>query len=969
MNYLNLNKFKRASIPLWFCFTLFVPAISYQTISGEDSGYELFSKFCFDCHDDSTQEGNVNLQEALQKKDQARLENIFENLITQKMPPDDADQPEAKTRQTMLRWLAERQKKQTEPPRRRISRNEFNHSLNDLLKIELDLTETIPDDRGTNHFDSSNNILLTKEMLSIYFDRTEKMLDYAFPSNGFAPITTWKTNKLRDSHQTYNIYHRPYRDGTLFSWTRANNGNSYSFFYDDFSPPEDGWYELSFDAAKVGNFNEDIAIQVHAGKYYFADDRPQPQRLVDVISLSDTKVKTFVVRGFFRVGESVSVHCISHHTWRKRNTKEGAYIKEVRIRGPLRTQWPPTSYSRHFRGLELKVPQRRSLSASKAGSNLESIGGSLTVSSFQKGMEKEKMLDGSNRTFWHTRFSPTLAKPPHFVIIENPSRTPITGLHYSTWSGGNGNGQVKAYKIFASDLQGNWGDAIHEGKLETRLAAEQPIVFAKPSSKKYFKFLITDSYTIDGRSLASIGKLDVLLREDLSSNKNQQLPRQTIVVDGGTVAKLRSSIKSFAESAFSTTLTEKELSAFLTPATESLKAGEDFVQAAKTGFKAVLCSPRFLVTPGVHENRSFAKAAFLAHALWQSVPDERLLDLARNNGLDGPVLREQIHRMIDDPKSARMIKSLCNQWLNLRSFKKVSPSLKLFPRYDDLLDHYLPLETEAFLQHLVLENQSVGHLIDSPFTFLNQRLARHYGIDNVYGQHLRKIELPEDSTRGGLLTMGSILKVTTDGFATSPILRGAWVSKNIAGNPLSPPPESVQAIESDTTGTHSIREQIEKHKNNAACSACHKKIDPYGFALESFDAAGQWRDHYQTLLPHRGTFQYRREGYFTRAGKVDTAAKIDGETITNIREFKRAMLLNHKPIAYNFMKKFFEYANGHPPDLRQRIQLFHTVPDRLNQCGLRDLIVEVLIQSLTGQQTQSLDQPLRSQPIPNNIPR
>ena len=178
---------------------------------------------------------------------------------------------------------------------------------------------------------------------------------------------------------------------------------------------------------KMGDFPEDVSIEVFAGKYYYADDRPQPQRLLDVISLGNRELKSHVVRVFLRPGENVSVHCYSKHNFRQKNGKQGAYIKQLKARGPILDQWPPTSYKRVFGGLPLKASPREARDVSVSQTNLKAIGGSVTVSSFQKGREKERMLDGSNRTFWHTRFKPTLAKPPHYVIIENPAGKEING--------------------------------------------------------------------------------------------------------------------------------------------------------------------------------------------------------------------------------------------------------------------------------------------------------------------------------------------------------------------------------------------------------------------------------------------------------------------------------------------------------------------------------------------------------------
>ena len=906
---------------------------------GQETTTPLFKTYCFDCHAQGMQEGGLDL-EVLFNKPNFDATLVFEHLITEKMPPRDADQPSTKERAQLLRWLAKRQVEAAPNAYHRISRFEFNQSVNDLLGIELDLAETIADDRGTHRFDSDRRITLTSQQLAAYFAAADQMLESAFPQRGFLPEIIWNTNRIRDSHHTYNIYTRPYQKGTLFSWTRANNGNSYSFFYDDFAPPVAGWYELTFDAAKVGDFEEDISIQVHAGKYYFADDRPQPQRLVDVISISDQEVQSYTVRGFLHPGESVSVHCFSKHTWRKENPREGVYIKQLEVRGPLH-QWPPHPFAQTFSGLKLDTPARNRVNADSQKSILERIGGSLSVSSFQEGREKEQLLDGSNRTYWQSQTSPHPAEPPHFVMIENPGQAEITGLDYSTPSGGDGIGQVKAFEIYASDDTAHWGTPIVSGDLLTRLAAEQRIHFPTPTDKQFIKFLITDAHSTGEQSRASIGKLDVV------ADVSKPLQPIRVRVASSSEEDLKRILYRFAERAFSSRLHDDELAPYLQMSREMYRETGDFVSAAKLGIKAILCSHRFLLRPGRYANDSYRIAAELARTLWLSVPDERLLSLAKKDGLSEAMVRGEIDRMLDDEKSTRMVHSFCNQWLNLRSFKQVTPSLKLYPTYDDLLDYYLPRETEAYLRYLMLENLPADNLIDSDFSFLNQRLAQHYGIEGVRGQHLRKTALPPDSPRGGLLTMGSILKVTTDGFDTSPIRRGAWISRNIAGNTLAPPPPNISSIEPDTSGVKTIRDQIELHKKSEACATCHKSIDPYGFALEGFDAVGQSRTRYRVRLPHEGTFGFQREGYFSLSGEVDASGKIEEEAFQDVEGLKKILLANHKKIAYNFMKQFFEYANGRRPSLAERIMLHERIADKADDCGIKDLIKEVLVLSFT----------------------
>ena len=904
---------------------------------------EHFEQYCFDCHDGETKKGGLDLTEVLEREG-SDGSLVFENLITAKMPPANKKQPKAEERQLMLQWLTQRQKAIAPNSFRRISRHEFVHAANDLLGVKLDLTSEIPEDRGTHDFDSNRRVQLTKEMLTAYFTAVDDLLEFALPAEGFEPERVWVTSKLKDSHKSYNIYTRPYEEGILFSWTRANNGNSYSFFYDNFEPPVKGWYELTFDAQKLGAFPEDVSLMVFAGKYYYADDRPQPQRLLDVISLGNREMKSHTIRAFLRPGENVSVHCYSKHNFRQRNGKVGAYIKQLKVRGPVQEQWPPQAYREVFAGLPLQAPPRETQSAAVSQTKLQAIGGRVTVSSFQKGMEKERMQDGSNRTFWQTRFKPTLAKPPHFVVLENPQGKSIDGLSYATWSGGNGNGQVKAYAIYFSDDGQSWGERVMDGALEIRLANEQPIAFPKPTTKRYIKFLVTDSYSMDGRSLASIGKLDVMTKLPVANTK---LP---VTVATKSEAALKQVIRRFAERAFASRLSEAELRPYYDASLAALKEQGDFVTAARVGLKTVLGSPRFLMAPGEHANASYAKAAALSRTLWLSVPDMELLRMASDDQLTGKLLAAQIDRLLSDPKSARMIHSFCNQWLNLREFNKVTPSLKLYPLYDDLLNRYLPLETEAYLSHLIQKNLPVSRLIDSDFSFLNQRLAQHYGVNGVVGQQMRKVSFGPDVPRGGLLTMGSILKVTADGFDTSPIRRGAWVSQIIAGNTLSPPPENVKAIEPEHgSDAATLREQIEQHKNNAACFACHKSIDPYGFALESFDATGQWRTQYRVKLPHRGTFQYRPKGYFKLTGNVDAAGEVGRAKFENVYGLKQILLSKHRKVAYNFAKKFFEYANGYAPSLKQRLDLYAMIPAEAEACRMKDLIREVLVYSLEGE--------------------
>jgi hypothetical protein len=914
------------------------------------SGHEIeparqaISKYCSDCHSTSSKEAGLDLDELLSKHPfDGTL--VFERIITHQMPPSGAEQPTLTERQSILDWLALQAKQQPRNSYRRLSRHEFVLSLNDLLGVHIELADQIPEDRGTHRFDTDRRILLSKEQLGSYLRTADRILDFALPEDGFPQEQLWTTSTIKDSHETYNVYARDYKDGLLYSWTRANNGNGYSYFYDNFAPPSSDWYELTFDAAKVGDFEGDVSILVYAGKYYYADDRPQPQRLLGVLSVGNKEVQPFKLKAWLDTGENVSVHCYSRHTWRQQGGNQGAYIERLSVRGPILEKWPPKSILRNFDGLPLRYPPRETEIVSRAPTVLEQIGATVSVSSFQVGMEMAKMLDRSSKTFWHTRFTPDVATPPHFVVISNPNRRALAGLAYSTWTGGNGNGQVKAYEVSVSEDGNQWSGPIVKGSLEVMHAAEQEIRFPEAVQQPYIRFLVTDAVMLDGKSLASIGGLDVIL-ESPQKDQNPSDMHLKISVDSGSEQDFKQVIRRFAESAFSTKLSDQELEPYFRVGMDTLRERPNFINACRASFKAIVCSHRFLLAPGVHRNRSYEIAADLARCLWLSVPDEGLLEIAKEDRLDADTIRTQIERMFEDPRSQRMIHSFCDQWLNLRGFNKVSPSLKLYPEYNDLLNYYLPIETEEFIRHCLADNLPVARLIDSDFAILNQQLAEHYGIQGVAGQDLRRVALPQGNPRGGLLTMGSILKVTSDGFQTSPILRGAWVSKNIAGNTLSPPPPNIKAIEPDATRGTTLKEQIQEHKQSEACHACHKSIDPYGFALENFDAIGRFRTKYRTELPHQGTFSYRIEGYSQDTSDVDASGEIGGVPFDDVVGLKTLLLSKHKNIAYNLARKFFEYANGYEPNLQQRMSLYRMIPERSEDCKLRDLLTNVLIYSI-----------------------
>jgi hypothetical protein len=281
--------------------------------------------------------------------------------------------------------------------------------------------------------------------------------------------------------------------------------------------------------------------------------------------------------------------------------------------------------------------------------------------------------------------------------------------------------------------------------------------------------------------------------------------------------------------------------------------GGGFDAGIEAALSSILVSPQFLfrmeqdpagVAPGtVYRISDLELASRLSFFLWSSIPDDELLDVAERSDLSKPeVLEEQVRRMLADPRSRSLVSNFGGQWLYLRNLDSFTPDLRLFPDFDDNLRQAFREETELFFESVLREDRNVLSLLKADYTFLNERLARHYEIPNVYGSRFRRVSLDPSSKRGGLLRQGSVLAVTSYATRTSPVIRGKWVLENIVGAPPPPPLPDVPALKDNTiSATLSVRERLAEHRSNAACASCHSLMDPIGFSLENFDAVGRWR--------------------------------------------------------------------------------------------------------------------------------
>ncbi|MEP7361884.1 MAG: DUF1592 domain-containing protein [Acidobacteriota bacterium] len=381
-----------------------------------------------------------------------------------------------------------------------------------------------------------------------------------------------------------------------------------------------------------------------------------------------------------------------------------------------------------------------------------------------------------------------------------------------------------------------------------------------------------------------------------------------------------------------------------------LDKGEPFPEAMLAGYQAFLCSGLFLY---LHEPQDqFAIAGRLSHFLANTRPDAELLGLAREGRLrDARVLRKETERLIAGTGFDRFVKSFTDYWLNLRQLRRDDPDKRLYPEYqlDEYLVDSMERETRRYFTAMVRENLPVRTLVESDFAFVNDRLAKHYDLPAVNGSALRRVALPKDSPLGGLLTQGAILKVTANGTATSPVLRGAWIMDRIVGEPPPPPPPGVPAVEPDIRGAKTIRDLLAMHTKSATCASCHATFDPVGLALENFDVTGRWRTHYRGLEEGERVSGIDHTGHdfaYTIAGAVDSSGKLaDGRSFRDVRDMKAILAADPRKLARNVLYQFTVYATGTPVRYSDRAE----IEKILDACagggyGTRDLLLR-LVQS------------------------
>lgn len=433
-------------------------------------------------------------------------------------------------------------------------------------------------------------------------------------------------------------------------------------------------------------------------------------------------------------------------------------------------------------------------------------------------------------------------------------------------------------------------------------------------------------------------------------------------------------LRAFLPRAFRRPVSDEDVTPYLGIVRQHLEREECFESAMLAAYRAVLCSPDFLFLvgePGPLDEH--ALAARLSYFLWRTAPDDTLRSVADRGELRKPeVLKRETERLLASPRAQAFVTDFLDQWLHLREIGATQPDKMLFPEFyvedggrnfkeDLLLIRSMLDETRLFFTDLLEHDTSLLQLIDADFTYLNQRLAAFYKLPPVNGTAMKRVALPAESPRGGVLTQASVLKVNANGTRTSPVVRGVWLLENILGRKPLPPPPDAGSIDPDTRGSTTIREQLAKHQSSETCASCHCQIDPPGFALESFDPAGQWREHYRTQEGLAKVTTNRPQAKAapgqTLVGRdilgpqtwlpgqpVDASGQLlNGKPFNGPQQFKKLLLQEPRLIARSLAAKLVTYSTGHATEPGDVLALEAIVSQSEPQrYGLRSLLHAVI---------------------------
>lgn len=518
----------------------------------------------------------------------------------------------------------------------------------------------------------------------------------------------------------------------------------------------------------------------------------------------------------------------------------------------------------------------------------------------------------------------------HESIVFDPVSVPWTGLRVGQVAGRAGKHVGPGVAIDWFEIEGpintRWPPESHH-----RLFGDLPIKTWPNGS---------DVIPPQREEVRSIGGYVPSMYLDLTPQERK--PPLETVQSSQPESDARKLLATFLPKAFRRDVLPDEIEPYVALLKSRLNAKDCFEDAMRRVYVAVLTSPEFLFH--AVDAKAFTLASRLSYWLWNGPPDDTLLTKARDGSLNRPdVLHSEVERLLADKRSGRFIEDFTNQWLELSRLDETTPDPQLYPEYRFLLHEGMGAETRAFMRELIQNDHPITALLKPGFAMLTQRLAGHYGIAGVSGVEVRKVSLPADSLRGGLLGQSAIHKLTANGTTTSPVKRGVWVMDRLLNDPAPPPPPGVSLIDPDTRGTTTVREQLNKHRADANCAACHARIDAPGFALEAFDPIGGQRDRYRSNgkgdePPEKGKTAWRVQ--YKLGPKVDASGQLaDGRAFQDIHGLNQLLTADEEKLAKAFVAHLSRYATGTDISYADRTEIRRIVEStKKSGHGLRSLI-------------------------------
>lgn len=772
----------------------------------------LLETYCYSCHGDEKQLADLNLQafkdvESI-VRERSRWETVQYFIADKDMPPvDSGPMPTDEEIQELTEWiestLSQVDCNLVEPGAvtlRRLNRAEYNYTIQDLLALDFEPAEDFPADDVGYGFDNIGDVLtldplLLEKYLAAAEEIARRAVDTAGPGSG--KMIPYLKKAIQDKGGT------PFGDHQLL----ASNGQieiEHSF-------PSDGRYLIRVRAfgQQAGPDPARMAITLDGEAIeefdVTAEEKPQTYQSAVVVKAGTRKIAAAFLNDYYNIDSDDP----------KLRGDRNLAINRFEIVGPT----DPVE-SREFAKL-----------GDDSGGVSYNDSGRLLFTTSEISFNHEFPKQGEYRI--RVRGFGQQAGP-------DPARLGIKL---------DGEMVDMADVPFTEDAPGT---------IETRLIVpEGPRSIALAFLNDYFNEDHPDESLRGDRNLV-LERVEIVGPVESYYAALPESHRRIIsepALSGNYEDVARRSLRRLANRAYRRPASDQEVERLMDLFRLVRRDGGSFEEGIRLGIQAVLVSPHYLFrveygsapdpdsSEGVAPLTDWELASRLSYFLWSSMPDQELFQAAYEGRLRDPEeLERQAVRMLKDPKSSRFIERFAGQWLQIQNLASVNPDPNQFPEFDDPLREAMRRETELFFDSVVREDRSIFDLLDSRETFLNERLARHYGIPDISGEDFRRVSLPADSPRGGVLTQASILTITSNPTRTSPVKRGKYILDQILGSPPPPPPPDVPELEEGPELIGTLRERMQQHSENPSCASCHKRMDPLGFGFENFDPIGRWRD-------------------------------------------------------------------------------------------------------------------------------